>query len=298
MGARRAPGGCVRLRYGTGAVGARPAAGTTGAAARGAGRPPLPRRVVRQPAPPCGRRRGGCRPAGRSVRAGDQLIADVYNRLRAHQDIWSRCALIVTYDEHGGFFDHVAPPAAVNPDGIDSPRPDDNFGNHAPPVFAFDRLGPRVPTLVASPWVGKGVVVHTQLQHTSVLRTVRERFGIAQSHSAPARKRSRRSHRSSTRRPRGLMRRTRCRSRRSRRSRRRITTRTRATNGPIRRCRSCWPGRSGQPARAIPRTTWRHPASRRPRCASPRSPSGAGVGTASGSCNEIDASHRRPWGRH
>jgi phospholipase C len=114
------------------------------------------------------------------VRWGDELIADIYDTLRASEQIWTSCALIVTYDEHGGFFDHVAPPKAVNPDGINSPRPDDNFHNHVPPPFTFERLGLRVPALVASPWVGKGVVVHDQFQHTSILRTVRDRFGIAQ----------------------------------------------------------------------------------------------------------------------
>jgi phospholipase C len=118
--------------------------------------------------------------APHDVRPGDRLIADVYNHLRANDAIWSHCALIVTYDEHGGFFDHVAPPIAVNPDGVNSPRPDDNFGQQPPPSFTFDRLGPRVPALIVSPWVGRGGVVHTQLQHTSVLRAVRDRFGISQ----------------------------------------------------------------------------------------------------------------------
>lgn len=114
------------------------------------------------------------------VRWGEQLIADVYDTLRATEAVWNQSAFIITYDEHGGFYDHVAPPQAENPDGIDSPRPDDNFHNHPPPSFAFDRLGVRVPALVASPWVGKGVVVHTPLRHTSILRTVRDRFGITQ----------------------------------------------------------------------------------------------------------------------
>jgi phospholipase C len=119
--------------------------------------------------------------APHDVRWGEQFIADVYEVLRANGAVWNACAFIVTYDEHGGFPDHVPPPKAVNPDGINSPRPDDNFHNHPPPPFAFDRLGVRVPALIASPWVGKGVVVHDQLQHTSILRTVRDRFGIGQS---------------------------------------------------------------------------------------------------------------------
>lgn len=118
--------------------------------------------------------------APHDVRWGEQLIADIYETLRKNDAVWNASAFIVTYDEHGGFYDHVAPPAAVNPDGINSPRPDDNFHNHPPPPFSFNRLGIRVPAVIASPWVAKGAVVHDQLQHTSILRTVRERFGISQ----------------------------------------------------------------------------------------------------------------------
>lgn len=114
------------------------------------------------------------------VRWGDQLVADVYDALRSNDAVWNKSALIVTYDEHGGFYDHVPPPETVSPDGIDSPRPDDNFHNQPPPPFKFNRLGVRVPCVIASPWVGKKVVAQDQFQHTSILRTVRERFGIKQ----------------------------------------------------------------------------------------------------------------------
>jgi phospholipase C len=82
----------------------------------------------------------------------------------------------VTFDEHGGYFDHGDPPAAVNPDGINSPAPGDtpSFA----PTFAFDRLGLRVPTLLVSPYLPKGVVYSRPLQHTSVLTTVRKLFGL------------------------------------------------------------------------------------------------------------------------
>ncbi|CAB3810472.1 hypothetical protein LMG28614_07282 [Paraburkholderia ultramafica] len=115
------------------------------------------------------------------VRWGEQLIADVYDALRAHDETWGKCALIVTYDEHGGFPDHEIPPGASNPDDIDSPRPDDNGGNHHPPEFKFDRLGLRVPALIVSPWVERGMVCKDKLQHTSILKTVREAFGIEKS---------------------------------------------------------------------------------------------------------------------
>jgi phospholipase C len=117
--------------------------------------------------------------APHDVRYGDHLIADIYEALVRHEPVWNKSAFIITYDEHGGFYDHVAPPAAPNPDDINSPRPDDfgRPGHHPPPPFTFDRLGPRVPTLIISPWVDKQVC-STELRHTSILRTVRERFGI------------------------------------------------------------------------------------------------------------------------
>jgi phospholipase C len=110
------------------------------------------------------------------VRPGDQLIAEVYAVLRGGPQ-WQRCLYIVTFDEHGGYFDHADPPPAVNPDGINSPPPGDTAS--FAPIFAFDRLGLRVPTLLVSPYVPKGVVYSKPLQHTSVLATARKLFGIS-----------------------------------------------------------------------------------------------------------------------
>jgi phospholipase C len=109
------------------------------------------------------------------VRPGDQLVAHVYAALRAGPQ-WARSLLVVTFDEHGGYFDHAAPAVAVNPDGINSPAPGDTAS--FAPQFAFDRLGLRVPALLASPYLPRGVVSSTPLQHTSVLVTVRELLGV------------------------------------------------------------------------------------------------------------------------
>jgi phospholipase C len=113
--------------------------------------------------------------APQDVRPGDQLIADVYAALRGGPQ-WPRSLYVVTFDEHGGYFDHADPAAAVNPDGINSPAPGDKTS--FAPKFAFDRLGLRVPTIIASPWVGKGIVHSSPLQHSSLLSTVRELFAI------------------------------------------------------------------------------------------------------------------------
>jgi phospholipase C len=110
------------------------------------------------------------------VRYADNLIADVYEALRRNENVWNHTALIVTYDEHGGFYDHVVPPMGVaNPDGINAPLPDDP--DYVPP-FQFDRLGLRVPALIVSPWVAAGSLCSTELRHTSVLATVKKLFKL------------------------------------------------------------------------------------------------------------------------
>eukprot|EP00602_Paraphysomonas_sp_CaronLab_P006374 CAMPEP_0185027458 /NCGR_PEP_ID=MMETSP1103-20130426/12521_1 /TAXON_ID=36769 /ORGANISM="Paraphysomonas bandaiensis, Strain Caron Lab Isolate" /LENGTH=447 /DNA_ID=CAMNT_0027561465 /DNA_START=156 /DNA_END=1499 /DNA_ORIENTATION=+ len=102
------------------------------------------------------------------VSAGDQLIKDIYESLRS-SPLWNSTALVITYDEHGGFFDHVPPPTGVpNPDGK----------NATDDPFDFTRLGVRVPSVVVSPWVKKGTVVHSkpqgegQYEHASIISTV------------------------------------------------------------------------------------------------------------------------------
>jgi phospholipase C len=116
--------------------------------------------------------------APQDARYGDNLVADVYEALRSNPQVWQKSALIVTYDEHGGFYDHVIPPSdnVPNPDGINAPPP----GEKASWVqsFSFDRLGFRVPAIIASPWVAKGKVDSTRYQHTSILATLKALFGL------------------------------------------------------------------------------------------------------------------------
>jgi hypothetical protein len=96
------------------------------------------------------------------VRPAEKLVADVYSALRAHTDVWKKTLLIVVFDEHGGYFDHVVPPAAVSPDGI-AGRMDKPF--LVP--FDFDRLGLRVPAILISPWFEAGVD-STVYSHSSI----------------------------------------------------------------------------------------------------------------------------------
>jgi phospholipase C len=111
----------------------------------------------------------------KSPQLGQRFIANVVNALMASPN-WKSSALFVTWDEHGGFYDHVYPPHACPPDDF-------------PPVAyvnqkmvnkdgAFDIYGPRVPLFVVSPYVKRGHVSHHVSDHTSILRFVETRFNL------------------------------------------------------------------------------------------------------------------------
>jgi phospholipase C len=104
------------------------------------------------------------------ARYGDQFILDVYTALRS-SPCWEKTLFIITFDEHGGTFDHfpVAPsPNAVSPDGIVIPYKEYSGGSN----FNFERFGVRVPAVLVSPWIEAGTICHTQFDHTSVIKTV------------------------------------------------------------------------------------------------------------------------------
>ncbi|HLY09397.1 MAG TPA: alkaline phosphatase family protein [Planctomycetota bacterium] len=111
------------------------------------------------------------------VAAGEQLIYQVYTALRNGKG-WKNTLLLVTYDEHGGNFDHVAPPATATP-------PDKLVGEFD--NFDFTRFGVRIPNLLISPLIPPGTVFRPQkgvVDHTSVLRTIELRWGLTPSLSA------------------------------------------------------------------------------------------------------------------
>src|SRR5882757_6028242 len=88
------------------------------------------------------------------VAKGQDFLKEIYRTLTSDAARWANTMMIVTYDEHGGFFDHVDPlPITTNAGG-----------------FQFTTTGPRVPAFVISPQVASGAVFHSRLDHTSVLQ--------------------------------------------------------------------------------------------------------------------------------
>ena len=105
------------------------------------------------------------------VTGGERLIKEVYEAIRG-SPVWESSMLIITYDEHGGFFDHVPPPTTVDP-GDPPTSPDSNKNG-----FNFRQLGVRVPALVISPYISKGVIDHRIYDHASVPATVEGMLGL------------------------------------------------------------------------------------------------------------------------
>jgi phospholipase C len=97
---------------------------------------------------------------------GQELIAAVYTAL-AKSPQWKNILLVITYDENGGYFDHVAPPTTT----------DDTLAKFG--VDGFQQLGFRVPAIVVGPYVKQGYVSSVQLDHTSALKHLQNTFALA-----------------------------------------------------------------------------------------------------------------------
>ncbi|CAN6280534.1 unnamed protein product [Urochloa humidicola] len=113
------------------------------------------------------------------VAEGQRFVKEVYEALRSSPQ-WPETLLVITYDEHGGFYDHVPTPVA----GVPSL---DGIASDAPFFFKFDRLGVRVPAILVSPWIEPGTVLHrptsgphptSEFEHSSIPATVKKLFGL------------------------------------------------------------------------------------------------------------------------
>lgn len=107
------------------------------------------------------------------VRAGEVLLSEVYTSIKnAASESGSNAmntTLVVTFDEHGGTFDHVPPPQATPPDNDEQPG---EMG------FTFDRLGCRVPALVISAYTPSGTILSEQMHHGAIAKTLSELHGL------------------------------------------------------------------------------------------------------------------------
>jgi phospholipase C len=110
--------------------------------------------------------------------AGEKLIATIYERLRANPAVFQKTLFLVTYDEHGGFYDHVSPLPAVPPDKHVWQKGNARFG--------FDLLGVRVPAILISPWLDPATIDTPHFDHSSIVATLR---GLFAPEAAPLNKR-------------------------------------------------------------------------------------------------------------
>ncbi len=105
------------------------------------------------------------------IAGGEALIKFVYEKLRANKTMWEKSLLIITYDEHGGFYDSVPPDRAVIPSpSAPNPYKYNQLG------FKFDQYGVRVPAVIISPFIKAGTISSTVYDHTSILATLRNLF--------------------------------------------------------------------------------------------------------------------------
>ncbi|MBB6628237.1 phospholipase C, phosphocholine-specific [Nocardioides sp. KIGAM211] len=123
------------------------------------------------------------------VNFGAWYVANVLDALTSDPEVWAKTALLVTYDENDGFFDHVVPPHANSPvvPG-DSTVPTENefyTGPYGPGSYG---LGQRVPMIVVSPWSTGGWVCSETFDHTSIIRLIEQRFGVEEPNITPWRR--------------------------------------------------------------------------------------------------------------
>jgi phospholipase C len=105
------------------------------------------------------------------IRQGERFAAAIVNAVM-HGKNWAKTLLIWTYDEHGGYYDHVAPPAAIKPDKIEP----ETAGRTLP--GSYDRYGFRVPAVIVSPYARRNYISHVVHDHTSILKLVETKWNL------------------------------------------------------------------------------------------------------------------------
>ena len=113
------------------------------------------------------------------VRVGQTFVAGVVNALMS-SPAWARSLLVLTYDEHGGYYDHVVPPAALQPGDGAHPGDAEPPGSRPASLYGDDYTiyGFRVPTVIVSPWARQSFTSHTVYDHTSILATIERKWNL------------------------------------------------------------------------------------------------------------------------
>jgi phospholipase C len=126
---------------------------------------------------------------------GAWYIANALNALTSNPDVWSKTALIITYDENDGFFDHVVSPVpnvgaipGKSTVALDNEYFDGTKGLGKGDVPGPFGLGVRVPTIVVSPWSTGGYVTSEVFDHTSLIKFIEKRFGVVEPQITPWRR--------------------------------------------------------------------------------------------------------------
>jgi phospholipase C len=108
------------------------------------------------------------------IQLGERLIAKIVHAL-THAPTWKHTALFITYDEGGGYYDHVAPPRAIRPDGI---APIQEAGKPKLAPGTYNRYGFRVPLIVVSPWARRNYVSKIVQDHTSITAFIERKWNL------------------------------------------------------------------------------------------------------------------------
>jgi phospholipase C len=105
------------------------------------------------------------------MQVGEQFVAEVVKTLM-RAPTWKHTALFITYDEHGGYYDHVPPPRAIKPDKIEPLLAPGDLSGH------YDRYGFRVPLFVVSPWARRNYVSNVVQDHTSITAFIERKWNL------------------------------------------------------------------------------------------------------------------------
>jgi phospholipase C len=108
------------------------------------------------------------------IQAGEEFVAGIVNSLM-QSPLWPKTALFVTYDEHGGYYDHVPPPHAIAPDSI---APSQTLADETLAPGGYGRYGFRVPMFVVSPWARANYVSRVVQDHTSILAFIERKWNL------------------------------------------------------------------------------------------------------------------------